>query len=278
MPKVSVILPTYNGSRYLKDSVPSVMSQTFRDFELLIIDDGSTDQTKDVIGGYRSDPRFIYTKQQHAGLSEARNRGLESARGEYIAFIDCDDIFLKEKLKRQVQAFDKNAVADVVYTSERFFYDGEEERSFPSPYEKLSGDLLFFLKRSNFIHISTIMVRKDLLRDVRFDPLLKSHEDWDFLLRISEKGALFYYIPEELSLIRIRKGSMTQETGIMDSSRDLVGERAKKIWHDLKRSAGLTNPDGFNKLVRYAKLKMRARLLGFPDAPKFNRPAPSKDR
>src|SRR3989338_9159858 len=105
MPKVSVILPTYNCARYLPDSISSVLSQTFQDFELLIIDDGSTDNTRDFIENNYKDPRVRYIRQEHSGLAGARNTGLVSSKGEYVTFLDADDLFLKEKIEKQIAVF-----------------------------------------------------------------------------------------------------------------------------------------------------------------------------
>ena len=277
MPKVSIILPAYNCSRYLPESVASVLAQTFRDFELFIIDDGSTDDTGELVKRYLSDARVAYIRQDHGGLSSARNKGIDNSRGNYIAFIDGDDICVKEKIEKQLRVMERDRNIDVVYSSERYFCDDAPEKSLPSPYEKLSGDLLIFLKRSNFIHISTVMARHSSIEGIRFDPFLKSHEDWDFFLKLAEKRKKYFYLAEELSLIRVRKDSMTTASPIMDSSRTLVGERAQKIWVHLKKESRITTPSGIAKFVRRLTLKTRAWLLGFPASPRFNRPLPFRE-
>ena len=273
MSRVSVILPTYNCAGYIQDSLSSALSQTFDDLEVVIIDDGSSDDTEGLVSRSFRDNRIRYIKQGHLGLSAARNRGIDEARGELIAFIDADDIFLDNKIARQAQVFEKYKTARAAYSSEKYFYDGDRERLLESPHAKLSGDLLFFLKRSNFIHISTVMLRRAGLEGIRFDPALKSHEDWDFFLKLSASGAKFYYVPETLSLIRIRQKSMTAQSSVMDSSRAIVGGRAKKIWANLKNSSRPTSQKGLSILARYLSLKIRAKLLNFPNAPRFNRPS-----
>jgi glycosyltransferase involved in cell wall biosynthesis len=240
----------------------------------VVVDDGSKDDTRALVERYRSDPRVVYIRQEHGGLPKARNAGIEASRGEHIAFIDGDDMFVREKVEKQVRLLDSGRDVDVAYTSERYFIDGAPGHSFPSPYEKLSGDLLFFLKRSNFIHVSTVMVRRSSLGSIRFDPDLKSHEDWDFFLRLAEKGRRFRCLHEELSLIRARGDSMTTEAPVMDSSRRLVGERARTMWADLKGGINLNTREGIRRLARYLMLKTRAMLLNFPDSPRFNRPLP----
>ncbi len=272
MPKVSIILPTYNCAKYLPESVSSALSQTFPDFELLIIDDGSADNTKDIIDKNYGDPRIRYIKQAHAGLAAARNNALENAAGEYIAFLDADDIFLKEKIEKQLSVFEKNSSAAVVHTNEKYFLEDDKNTLFDSPHPKFSGDVLFFLKRSNFMPVTTIMVRRSAIEGMRFDESLKSHEDWDFWLKLSAKGGRFEYLPEPLTLIRARRSGMTAENDIMLKSRIIVGERAKAIWKGLKSGMGLTSGSALMSLSRYLTLRLKARLLNFPDAAEFNRP------
>jgi glycosyltransferase involved in cell wall biosynthesis len=272
MPKVSIILPTYNCAKYLPESIPSALSQTFRDFELLIIDDGSTDNTKNVIDENYKDPRIRYIRQEHAGLAAARNNGLDHSTGEYIAFLDADDLFLKSKIEKQLLVFEKSKSAGVVYTGEKYFLEDDKDILFDSPHPKFSGDVLVFLKRSNFMPVTTIMIKREIIGDMRFDVSLKSHEDWDFLLKLSAKRIMFNYLPEPLTLIRARKSSMTIESDVMLESRVIVGERARKIWKGLKYGKNIFSMDGCRSLSRYAALLIRARLLDFPDAPRFNKP------
>lgn len=261
MPKVSVILPTYNCREYLSDSVPSVLRQTFKDWELVIVDDGSTDGTEDLVRTRFADPRVNYVKQDHSGLSAARNKGIEVSGGEYIAFLDADDIFLDRKLEAQVSFLENHPKAGITYTGEKYFFENDRDKQFESPHEKLSGDLLFFLKRSNFIHVSTVMIKAGIARRAGFDPDLKSHEDWDYFLKLSAAGNRFWYIPESLTLVRVRKRSMTAKDAVMDSSRRIVGERAKILWKGISRG------------IRYLALRARAAVLGFPNHPRFNRPS-----
>jgi glycosyltransferase involved in cell wall biosynthesis len=264
VPKVSVILPTYNCARYLPVSIESVLSQGRADLELLVIDDGSTDDTKEIIRRYQSRPEIIYIYQVHAGLAAARNTGLKNARGEYITFIDADDIFCDHRIEKQVSLLDGRRQVDVAYTAWRYFYDDDKEHGIPSPYAKFSGDILFFLKRGNFIPIVTAMVRRSSLGDIRFDESLPSHEDWDFWLKLAGTGKNFFCLSEELTMIRVRKSSMTYVHSVMDESRSLVGRRAKEVWKAVKR----------RDYLRYIRLRIKALAVNFPNAPRFNRPSP----
>jgi glycosyltransferase involved in cell wall biosynthesis len=256
--------------------VESVLSQTFRDLELIIVDDGSTDGTKETLAGYRQSPNVVFIERPHGGLPSARNAGLEAARGEYLAFIDADDMFMKDKIEKQARALDRSARPGAVYTRWKFFYDGDTAGAFPSGYPALSGDLFFFLKRSNFIHVSTVMLRRSALGSLRFDPSLVSHEDWDFFLKLASAGTRFACLDEPLSLVRIRATSMTASGPTMDSSREIVGRRARAMWCKLKGSISIKDAEGMRNLARYISLRARAGLLDFPDSPGFNRPLPDR--
>src|SRR5262245_55236073 len=112
---VSVIIPTYNSARFLPDAIGSVLAQTFCDFEVIVIDDGSTDDTETVVARYGAAVRCIH--QPNSGVAVARNRGIEEARGRYVAFLDADDTWFPHKLERQVSALDNHAQHRACYTA-----------------------------------------------------------------------------------------------------------------------------------------------------------------
>src|SRR5262249_23742907 len=115
MPEVSVVIPSYNSAKYLRDAVDSVLKQTFRDFEVVVVDDGSTDDTQAVICRYVSSVRYI--RQDNSGVADARNRGIEASRGHYIAFLDADDTWLKHKLEVQLTELKKKPGYRACYTA-----------------------------------------------------------------------------------------------------------------------------------------------------------------
>lgn len=110
-PKVSVIISVYNGERYLAEAIDSVLAQTYQDFELILIDDGSTDRTKEIIQSY---PTIRYFYQENQGVAAARNLGVAQSRGDYLTFLDADDLWLPEKLALQIEAFAGNPHLDIV--------------------------------------------------------------------------------------------------------------------------------------------------------------------
>src|SRR3989338_9975584 len=112
-PLVSVVIPTYNGSRFIKETIQSVLDQTYTNIEAIIVDDGSKDNTPDIVKSI-NDSRIIYIRQENAGVSMARNNGINISKGEYIAFLDHDDVWLPCKLERQLLLFKENPVIAMV--------------------------------------------------------------------------------------------------------------------------------------------------------------------
>ena len=114
-PLVTIITPTYNRAAFLPQAIDGVLAQTYRNFELIVVDDGSTDSTQEMMEGYAEDPRVRYFYQPNQGQSVARNWGLEEARGEYICFLDSDNAWFPDKLEKSLNAFRENPDVDVIY-------------------------------------------------------------------------------------------------------------------------------------------------------------------
>ena len=192
MPSVSVIIPTYNRAHVLPRAVDSVLQQSFVDFELIIVDDASTDDTEALVAGFR-DARIRYLKHQHNQFAAgARNTGMDAAIGKYVAFLDSDDRWLSHKLEAQVSQLD--AVGDewvAGYTGALVnMQGGVNERSETWP--TLAGDVLreYLLGRFT-IWTPTFIFRRSILPLVgRFDPELVRGEDVDFYLRVLQQGKL----------------------------------------------------------------------------------------
>ena len=276
MPNVSVIIPTHNCGRYLGASIESALNQSYPDLEIIVVNDGSTDNTDSVLERYLKEKRIKYIKNnEKKGLSASRNIAIDASKGNLIAFLDADDIFLKDKIKKQVKLFEINSRIDICYTNEIYFNEEENKEILSTRYH-FSGDIFYYMKRSNFIHVSTAMARSGILRKNKFDETLKSHEDWELFLRLAHKGANFAYIKDALSKIRIRKDSMTVDRGVMDKSRREVGLRAKAHRKDFKLSMDPFAAKGRRAYVRYARMKTRALFKGFPKRECFTRPVPQE--
>jgi len=201
MPKVSVIIPTYNRAYLIGRAIQSVLDQSYHDFEIIIIDDGSTDNTEEVVKEFqKKDERIRYIKHKgNKGYPKALNTGIKAARGEYIAFQDSDDEWLPEKLKKQMEVF-KNASSDVgvVYTG---FLRIEKDKKIyipPSWVTHKEGNIHKELLKRNFVGTPAAIVKKECFEKTgMFDEYLPCFQDWELWIRIS-KYYQFRYIAEPL--------------------------------------------------------------------------------
>lgn len=183
---ISVVIPTYNRSTVLQRAVESILEQTYQNFEVLIVDDGSTDETESVVGAF-TDDRIQYIRfSENQGANAARNAGVEAANGEYIAFLDVDDEWKSTKLERQIEAFEQaSETVGMVYTGivRKDSNSNVISRSLPQ-YE---GDVLSQLTNGNFIGtFSSVMVLSSVLKNISLNEDLPSWQDWYFYLEIAE--------------------------------------------------------------------------------------------
>ena len=190
MPKVSVIIPTYNRARIVGEAIDSVLSQGYDDFELIVVDDGSTDGTEDLVASYL--PRLSYLYQGHRGVSAARNRGIASARGEYISFLDSDDLWLKEKLSFQMRFIESHPECRICYTDEIWIRRGVRVNSMKK-HRKYSGMIFEQCLPLCIVSPSSVVIARRLLDDVGiFDETLEVCEDYDLWLRIAARYPFFF--------------------------------------------------------------------------------------
>lgn len=188
--KVSVILPTYNRAYIIKNSIRSILDQTYKDYELIIVDDGSTDETENVINEINDD-RIIYHKfVANSGVCAARNYGIEVSKGEYIAFQDSDDIWIADKLERQMKLFEFDEQLDFVYSKLRYKIDDTHSMILPDErisYDNKIGNIYNQLLWDNLIPFSSLVVKKNRLNAVgKMDNSFSALEDYDFVLRIAK--------------------------------------------------------------------------------------------
>jgi len=189
MPKVSVIIPTYNRAHFLSQAIQSVLAQTYSDYELIVVDDGSTDSTKDLIAPYahQLNGRFKYIHQQHKNLPSARNTGIRHANGDYIAFLDSDDMWVSTKLEKQMNTIDKTGLA-LVHTGVKhvFLTKDKSPDLLPMP-KKLAMNRKDYLGGESFMSM-TMVVKKDALYQVNlFDENIPTTNDTDLWLRFTKK-------------------------------------------------------------------------------------------
>jgi len=201
MPMVSVIIPTYNRAHVLARSIQSVLNQTFQDFELIIVDDGSTDDTESLVNRFSSKKIKYVRHQKNQGGSPARNTGIRLAKGDYIAFLDDDDEWMPEKLERQMEVICKAPPeVGVLYTKFRQ-YDRFGDYVPQRRLAKKEGNLFKQLLGECFLGLGTTLIRKECFDKVGlFNENILYARDWDLLLRISQHYQ-FLYIDEPLAIV-----------------------------------------------------------------------------
>lgn len=183
MPRVSVIITTYNRASMLGEAINSVLSQQYTDLELIVVDDGSTDETKEVLSLYT--PHLTYTYQEHQGVSAARNRGVECAQGDYLAFLDSDDLWLPNKLYVQMKFMENHPNALICYTEEIWIRRGMRVNPMKK-HKKYSGMIFEYCLPLCIISPSSVLIARSLLEEAGgFDEELEVCEDYDLWLRIS---------------------------------------------------------------------------------------------
>lgn len=191
MPKVSVIIPTYNRWPMVREAIDSVLAQDDEDFELIVVDDGSTDGTSEALGQYGGRVKIIQ-HPHNRGVSAARNTGLLRSRGKYIAFLDSDDLWVKGKLKTQVAFLDENPHYPLCYTDEIWIRRGKRVNPMKK-HSKYSGWIFEKCLPLCIISPSSAMMRRMLFSKVGlFDEALPVCEDYDFWLRVSLRFPIFF--------------------------------------------------------------------------------------
>jgi hypothetical protein len=210
-PRVSVVIGAYNGERFLRPAIESILNQTFRDFELIVIDDCSTDRTPPILGEFKDDRIRVVRNERNLGIAETLNNGIAIARGEYVALQDHDDVSLPARLECQVAFLDNNAEVGMVGSG----CDGIDEVGAligPVPVEydevKIRWTLLW---RNPFSH-TTLMVRRRAIEEVggySSDPRYRFAEDYDLMSRVAFRHAVAN-IPQRLGCWRVHKTSASQ--------------------------------------------------------------------
>lgn len=228
IPKISVIIPCFNAGAYIDEAVNSVLSQTFQDFEIIIIDDGSEDQTHEIVMSYvEKDHRFKYIRQENKGLSASRNKGLQNAKGEFIQFLDADDLLSSDKFENQIAAFRKNNHIDIIYSEYLCFGDHNINKRWIYSRVLIKDpplkDLILNWERDLSIPIHCFLFRMScFVLWGQFDETLPNHEDWDIQIRFANSGARYKIVPGRTALYRIREHSISRNLLEMTMGRDLV--------------------------------------------------------
>ena len=236
MSLVSIIIPAYNYAHYLPFTLDSVKQQSLSDWECLIVDDGSTDNTRDVAEKYTvADTRFKYHYKSNGGLSSARNYGLQKASGKYVLFLDADDMLEHNNLKHLSDFLEKQSGNNAAFGKfVKFYDDGSPDYPWYQDYNYVEGlqtDFHSRLVEKNSLPpcapLSPLSVIKE--HNLTFDESLTSYEDWDFWLRLS-KYCCFYFHPTEdaAAMVRFHSGSMSTDNWRMETNQLKVRLKLKQ--------------------------------------------------
>lgn len=225
-PRVSVLIPAYNYGRFLPAALESVFAQTYSDYEVIVLDDGSTDDTAQIVA---ADPRVRYLYQEHAGISAARNRLLAEAQGEFAAFLDADDLWLPEKLALQVAQLDADPDCSVVFTAvENFSLQSRDEM--PARELALADAVVQYA-------LPTACMRMEVIRRIgAFSEKYTYGEDTEWLFRLRMAGIRISCLPQKLYLRRIH-GENLSLTHRESTQKNILPFMADVIRNARKRQA-----------------------------------------
>lgn len=253
--KVSVIVPCYNQAQFLAETLDSVLAQTHENWECIIVNDGSTDNTETVAMDYCDrDKRFIYHKKENGGLSSARNAGLDIAQGEYVQFLDSDDILLPNKFEYQIRAMETDNLdvcvchhsmftTDINQTWENFFSQ--------SIYDLTYHGFVYNWGETFVIAIHSGLFTHSFLKNyhIRFDEQVHAMEDWLFWVSIIRAKGIVCEIQDKLALYRVQTSSMTHDKKRMQSNRLRVYLRMYETLNELEKQEFMQR--GIDNLVNY---------------------------
>jgi glycosyltransferase involved in cell wall biosynthesis len=236
-PRVSVVIPAYNAAWCVARAIDSVLAQTCGDYELVVVDDGSTDETASVVARYGDRVRFV--RQANGGLSSARNAGIKAARGEYVAFLDADDWWMPQKLERQLALLRERPDAVFCSTAARLV-NPQSEPIGEWRCTRDAGSTLEAIFATN-AHVpgsgSAVVARRQALVDAGgFDERLASLEDIDMWMRLASRGP-FHCIDEPLAVILKRPGSMSRHLDVMRNAAIDVMNKNRHLLPPRKRGA-----------------------------------------
>lgn len=236
--KVSIIIPAYNAELYIQEAIESVLSQTFKDIELIVVDDSSIDRTAEIVKGFGSKLKYL-RHSENKGLSSARNSGFRQAQGEYIAFLDADDVWLPTKTEEQVKLLENDKELALVYSN--CYLINEEGLHIGKLFDSIkpySGFVFRKLILDNFIPTSSVIIRKKILDELGgFNERLVVSQDFDLLLRIAEhykidftNFPLLKYRVHPNSLGTIHRRLMFEEAiSITKFYKDKIGTMDKRL-------------------------------------------------
>lgn len=243
--KISIITASYNYEDYIKEAIDSVLQQSYSDWELIIVDDGSEDKSLEVINAYsQKDKRikvFTHENNINKGLAETIKLGLSNATGEYVAFLESDDIWVHNYLEEKIKIIQKYSEIGLIFNSVKMFGDNDTISEYDKYFElskkilnklKFPRNIFNFMLLSNFIPtFSCVMVKKDILDSCKFETLYSPWLDWALWLQIAYKSP-FYYIPKDLTKWRMHKKSYINTSSKKKNNNAVLLKFIQNIFED----------------------------------------------
>jgi teichuronic acid biosynthesis glycosyltransferase TuaG len=247
-PLVTVIIPTYNRAAVIRKALDTALNQTYRNLEILVVDDGSTDETAQVLSEYQNRIRYIY--QSNQGPSAARNRAITEAQGKYIAFLDSDDEWLPTKLEKQIAFLESHPDLSFVAclsTNERKAY---------SVYQEPGPQFLKFLRQPFKPNVSRYVVHRECFEQLGlFDTSIHGPEDWEMWLRLLQDGRRFGFVAEPLMVYTFSEDSISRRPIEMLAGESIIRQRyvdtLPKTWERWRLSAWFTSRSYMNAAFCY---------------------------
>lgn len=244
-PIVSIIIPTYNYAHFLSDCIKSVVAQSYTSIEIIVVDDGSTDNTKDIVKKYSSETiKYIY--QKNKGLSAARNTGIKNVRGEFVLFLDADDLIPKNYIEKQVDNLISNPEADISLAKNKLFYKIDNAGrpivtgTWHTYTKQLATHCFFF----NLGPPHAYFYRRNVIKNVGyFDTTLKACEDYDYVMRCFEKGFRVISCFGTKVFYRQHTGSMSANKKNQFNHDAILHMRINKSFFDVEHPLIKNNPD-----------------------------------
>ena len=217
-PCISVLMPAYNAEKYIGEAIESVLNQTFKDFELIVVNDGSTDRTEEIILSF-SDPRIRYVKnEKNIGVISTRNKSVDLATGKYCALLDADDISLPQRFETQLRFFEKNPDY-VLCGSWAYIIDNKGNRTGKIKFIDSDNLLKISYLFSNALVNSSIMLKTDILKKFKYRPEILISEDFDLFLRMVNAGLKIANLPEYLIKYRWHDTNISNENDVFQTEK-----------------------------------------------------------
>lgn len=229
---ISVVIPTFNRASTIKGAIDSVLNQTYQNIEIIIVDDGSDDDTEEIINALNNHKIVYYKLDKNMGANLARNYGISNAKGDVIAFQDSDDVWHREKLEKQVNTMNE-VNADVVFCAMEVSQDTKKK---VIPNKRLKSQFISFNKilMGSLASTQTLLVKKKCFKDTEFDPKISRLQDWDLVIRLTEKYSV-YYLQEVLVDVFIQNDSISMDSSKGYKSLKMIESKHKDYINNNKK-------------------------------------------